>query len=494
MSETDAERIEREKIEALRPMSRLEFQILYSKCGSSGWVYGEFNETLYQQYIQRYGFFLCHLLFLKYGEADANGLLTKLNDSDIYFLIDKSRLIHTISLPGTNATNDKNKANATNINWFFAESPNTLETYVFNPKNKETPYYTGPLTILKKSSLTAATELTAAARAAIALNVAPEKAKAAEEAATELMAAAAKAAELAAATAAAAEKELAAATAAEKAKETAATELRAAADTELAAAAATTIAAKEAETAAATELGIKLSYATNSAEELKTALAATELEDVKALAASTALAVTALAALIAAALVDHTTTQKPNWINQNIILLDFFPFPIIMSTDIRKDVAMEGYTFRMHLSEYFKPLVENVKKIFDAPAPVAAPANVYLISPPYTSVHAIFELTDFEWAELVTLNASSTYKQSIEQPSFGFDTKKTPEKIYDSHLEIREKEFDKFKKKFKLETSSSFLNNNIPSAKDKYPEFCAYLKKRIYLNDGNRPGIPGVNE
>lgn len=38
-------------------MSRLEFQILYGKCASSGWVYGEFNETLYQQYLQRYGFF-----------------------------------------------------------------------------------------------------------------------------------------------------------------------------------------------------------------------------------------------------------------------------------------------------------------------------------------------------------------------------------------------------------------------------------------------------
>lgn len=350
MKETTDERIKREeiekrkKIEALRPMSRLEFQILYGKCASSGWVYGEFNETLYQQYLQRYGFFLCHLFYLKYKKTEADGLLTKLSKkSDLYFLIDTSRLIHTISLPGTTLFY-KNllKNNSGVIKWFFAESPNTLETYVYNPNRDSTPYYTGPLKIL--------------------------------------------------------------------------------------------------ETETATGVGKK-------------------------------------------------TVQEQNWINQNIILLDFFPFPIIMSTDIRKDVVEEGYTFRVHLSEYFKPLVKNVKKIFDAPALVAAPANVYLIAPPYTSVHAILELTDFEWAELVKLNASGTYKQSSEKPSFGFDTKKTPKKIYDGHLNIRENEFNEFKKNFNLKTSAYSLNNNIPSAKDKYPEFCAYLKNRIYLNDSRNPGI-----
>jgi len=479
MKETKDERIKREEIEDLRPMSRLKFQILYGKCASSGWVYGEFNETLYQQYLQRYGFFLCHLLFLKNKKIDEDGLLTKLSEkSDIYFLIDTSRLIHTISLPGTTQFYDPSiNIDSKNIKWFFAESPNTLVTYVYNPNGDSTPYYNGPLTILKKSALTAATALTAAATAATAATELTAAATAATAATA--LATAATAAELAAEKAtAAAEKATAAAE-----KATVAAELRTAAAT-----AATELnVALEKATVAAKDLGTELTAATKSAEELKTALAATELEDVKVLAA------TALAALIAAALVDHTTTQKKNWINQNIILLDFFPFPIIMSTDIRKDVAKEGYTFRMHLSEYFKPLVENVKKLFDSPTAPAS-LNVYLIAPTYTSVHAILELTDFEWAELVTLKASSTYKQFIEELPFGFDTKKTPEKIYDGHLKIRENEFGEFKKKFKLETSSYFLNNNIPSAKDNYPEFCAYLKKRIYLNDGNFPGIPGVNE
>ena len=103
MPETKEKIAEREKIEALRPMSRLEFQILYSKCGSSGWVYGEFNETLYQQYLQRYGFFLCHILYLKNGKLpDEDGLITQLKkESDIFFIVDKDNLIHTISLGGT---------------------------------------------------------------------------------------------------------------------------------------------------------------------------------------------------------------------------------------------------------------------------------------------------------------------------------------------------------------------------------------------------------
>ena len=382
MKETNDESIKREeieKIEALRPMSRLEFQILYGKCASSGWVYGESNETLYQQYIQRYGFFLCHLISLKGNGFELAGLLThSVEGSDIYFLVDESGLIHTISLPGTNvanavtavnAANDNavNVANAANINWFFAESPNTPETYVYNPKRATTPYYSGPLQILA-----------------------------------------------------------------------------------------------------------------------------------------------------AAAIVVQTTTEEPNWINQNIILLDFFPFPIITSTDIRKDVVEKGYTFRMHLSEYFKPLVKNVKKIFDAPALVAAPANVYLISPPYTSVHAIFELTDFEWAKLVTLNASSAYKQSTNKASCGFDQELTPASMYMSFLTIRDKEYIMYNEKFLAEVPKTpnppesqfdLTKENIKALKEKqktqetqetletneaqenYKKMCAYLKKRIYLNNGNVPGI-----
>ena len=370
MKETKDERIKREeiekrkKIEALRPMSRLEFQILYGKCASSGWVYGESNETLYQQYIQHYGFFLCHLISLKGNGFELAGLLThSVEGSDIYFLVDESGLIHTISLPGTNVANVANDnavnvENAANINWFFAESPNTPETYVYNPKRATTPYYSGPLQILA-----------------------------------------------------------------------------------------------------------------------------------------------------AAALVVQTTTEEPNWINQNIILLDFFPFPIITSTDIRKDVVEKGYTFRMHLSEYFKPLFEHVKNLFDAVAPVA-PVGVYLIAPPYASVHAIFELTDFEWAELVTLNASSNYTKV-------FDQEFTPASMYKSFLTIRDKEYKMYNKKFLAEVPNTpmppepqfnLTKENIKALKEKqetqetqetlkeYKIMCAYLKERIYLNGGNVPGIPGVVE
>ena len=76
-----------EEMGTLKPMSRIEFQILYRKCTSSGWVYGEFNETLYQQYLQRYGFFLCHIIFLKTGKiSEVDGLITYLKEnSDIFF-------------------------------------------------------------------------------------------------------------------------------------------------------------------------------------------------------------------------------------------------------------------------------------------------------------------------------------------------------------------------------------------------------------------------
>ena len=189
-----------------------------------------------------------------------------------------------------------------------------------------------------------------------------------------------------------------------------------------------------------------------------------------------------------------------------------------MSTDIRKDVVEEGYTFRMHLSEYFKPLVENVKKIFDEHSLVAAPANVYLIAPPYTSVHAILELTDFEWAKLVTLNASSAYKQSKNKASCGFDQELTPASMYMSFLTIRDKEYIMYNEKFLAEVPKTpnppepqfdLTKENIKALKEKqktqktpetqetqekYKKMCAYLKNRIYLNNGNVPGIPGVEE
>ena len=164
-----------------------------------------------------------------------------------------------------------------------------------------------------------------------------------------------------------------------------------------------------------------------------------------------------------------------------------------MSTDIRKDVRKKGYTFRKHLSEYFKPLFKNVKEVLENDKK-KTPTEVYLISPPYTSIHAIFELEDFEWINFIKLKAQSNHKILKKAPRFGFDTKKTPKIIFDGFIEIREKEFNEFLEKFNLKTLAYSLNNTIPSAEDEYLEFCAYLKKRIYLNDGNFPGIPGVNE
>jgi hypothetical protein len=318
------------QIKDLRPMSRLDFQILYGKCASSGWVHGEFNETLYQQYLQRYGFFLCHIIFLKTGgEIEVDGILTNLKqESDIFFLEDKSGLIHTISLPKTkNLISDK--VNSKIINWFFAESPNTIDTYVYKPSNKKSAYYTGPLQIIESNT---------------------------------------------------------------------------------------------------------------------------------------------------------------DWLESAIVLLDFFPFPIIMSTDIRKEVVDKGYTFRKHLSEYFKPLFLNVKKFLQ---PENESVEVYLISPPYTSIHAIFELEDFEWKRLIKLKAESKYKKNKKDAPFGFDNNNTPKKIYDGYLKIKNNEYNEFLEKFDIDISLNYkINVDIPPSDLRYSEFCAYLKQRIYLNDSNVPGIP----
>jgi hypothetical protein len=326
-------------IDYLRPMSRLEFQILYGKCASSGWVNGEFNETLYQQYIQRYGFFLHHLIILKYKNFKDNDTLIKLNTNcDIFILVDKDKLIHTISLPGASAINNNNK-NITSINWFFAESVNTLETYVYNPKHEDTPYYNGPNQIIKAKS--------------------------------------------------------------------------------------------------------------------------------------------------------------SNWIENGIILLDFFPFPIIMSTDIRKDVVENGYTFRKHLSEYFKPLFNKVKQLLIKQKNTSQ--EVYLIAPPYTSVHAIFELEDHEWKKLITLKNGSNYKSDKNIMPFGFDKEITPIQILKSFQEIRKNEFNNYLENFGQENIK--LIQPWPNLNDKiiteikendnhkeYMELCNLLKSKIYLNGSNVPG------
>ena len=80
-----------------------------------------------------------------------DGLITYLKEnSDIFFLVDKDNLIHTISLGGTFEFYEEELYPSSEINWFFAEAPNTLETYVYNTKeNKKTsPYYTGPNQII----------------------------------------------------------------------------------------------------------------------------------------------------------------------------------------------------------------------------------------------------------------------------------------------------------------------------------------------------------
>jgi hypothetical protein len=84
----------------LKPMSRLKFQILYNSCAQSGWVDGEFSETMYLKYLLRYAYFLDYLQNLYYVLNDTKLELPFFIDegNQLVFLIDDSDLLHPVYL------------------------------------------------------------------------------------------------------------------------------------------------------------------------------------------------------------------------------------------------------------------------------------------------------------------------------------------------------------------------------------------------------------
>jgi hypothetical protein len=156
-----------------------------------------------------------------------------------------------------------------------------------------------------------------------------------------------------------------------------------------------------------------------------------------------------------------------NWIDSNILLLDFFPFPINGTTTIRKRIVQAGYTFRSHLSQYFRPYLEAVLNFLE----IDRPQPAYLIAPPYTSIHAILELEDDGWNNLIILNHDSNYKNNNEVNPFGFDLRQTPVLMYRSFINVRGQ----------LQPYIGININDIPA-------YYQYFKSRIYSNGSGNPG------
>ena len=156
-----------------------------------------------------------------------------------------------------------------------------------------------------------------------------------------------------------------------------------------------------------------------------------------------------------------------NWLDSNILLLDFFPFSIIGTTIVRQNIVQEGYTFRIHLSQYFRPYLEAVLNFLE----IDRPQPAYLIAPPYTSLHAILELEDDGWNNLITLNHDSNYKNNNEANPFGFDIRQTPVLMYRSFINVRGQ-------------LQPYLGINI----NDIPAYYQYIKSRIYSNGSGNPG------
>jgi hypothetical protein len=156
-----------------------------------------------------------------------------------------------------------------------------------------------------------------------------------------------------------------------------------------------------------------------------------------------------------------------NWIDSNILLLDFFPFPINGTTTIRKRIVQARYTFRSHLSQYFRPYLEAVLNFLEIDRPQLA----HLIAPPYTSLHAILELEDDGWNNLIILNHESNFKDNIGVTPFGFDKGQTPILMYNDFIKVREQQ-------------APYLGINI----NDIPAYYKYIKCRIYSNGSGNPG------
>jgi hypothetical protein len=162
-----------------------------------------------------------------------------------------------------------------------------------------------------------------------------------------------------------------------------------------------------------------------------------------------------------------TFLRGNNWLDSNILLLDFFPFPIKGTTTIRKRIVQKGYTFRMHLSQYFKPYLEAVLNFLE----IDRPQPACLIAPPYTSIHAILELEDDGWNNLIILNHESNFKDNIDVTPFGFDAWQTPILMYNAFINLREQQ-------------SPYLGTYI----NDIPAYYQYIKSRIYCDGTNYPG------
>lgn len=156
-----------------------------------------------------------------------------------------------------------------------------------------------------------------------------------------------------------------------------------------------------------------------------------------------------------------------SWLDSNILLLDFFPFPIKGTTTIRKRIVQEGYTFRRHLYQYFKPYLEAVLIFLE----IDKPQPSCLIAPPYASIHAILELEDDGWNNLIILNHDSNFKDNIDVTPFGFDAKQTPILMYNTFISVRGQQMP-------------YLGANI----NDIPAYYKYIKSRIYCDGTNYPG------
>ena len=162
-----------------------------------------------------------------------------------------------------------------------------------------------------------------------------------------------------------------------------------------------------------------------------------------------------------------TSRGGDNWIDSNILLLDFFPFPIEGTTTVRKRIVQKGYTFRMHLSQYFKPYLEAVLNFLEIDRPQLA----HLIAPPYISLHAILELEDDGWNNLITLKHESNFKDNIGVTPFGFDIRQTPILMFNAFINVRGQQ-------------PPYLGINI----NHIPTYYQYIKSRIYCDGTNYPG------
>lgn len=279
----------------LRPMGRLELQILYANCAKSGWVHGEFSETIYQGYLTRFAYFYHYLLSLKNEKSD-DVLIPNANTS-VFFIRDKDNLVHTVYLDGLNKskkagikTNDGNQKQ-TKFKFFFAEAPNTLNTYVYNPSAEIKEYVKGPLSIASKSEY--------------------------------------------------------------------------------------------------------------------------KKENIE----------------------NHLNL----WREHKVILLDFFPFPIIMDTEVRGKVQEDGYTFRKHLDEYFFDFFHSVKSYLS----INVKQCVYLITPAITGIHAFLELSENRWQNHIKIMDQSDFDGTITKKEEG---KKFNEdsfnNILDGFINVRNKQID----------------------------------------------------